>query len=100
MGTPVSADSGRDDTRKKGEHQRKQKIFVITKYCGSMSAVEKNRPRKITSKTSTMRSPYRFVGSGLPNVYVVGVEYEIDREPPSNSQPQSSVQVFRACQTC
>jgi len=27
-----------------------------------------------------MRKPYHFVGSGLQNVYLVGVEYEVDRE--------------------
>jgi len=31
-------------------------------------------------KLSTARKPYHFVGSGLPNVYLVGVEYEVDRE--------------------
>lgn len=45
-----------------------------------MSAAEKLRARKIERKTSTNRKPYHFVGSGLPNVYLVGVEYELDRE--------------------
>ena len=27
-----------------------------------------------------MRKPYHFVGSGLPNVYLVGVDYEVNRE--------------------
>ena len=45
-----------------------------------MSATEKAKARKIEAKTSTMRKPYHFVGSGLPNVYLVGVEYEVDRE--------------------
>ena len=45
-----------------------------------MGAAEKTKARKIEKKTSTMRKPYHFVGSGLPNVYLVGVEYEVDRE--------------------
>jgi DNA-binding XRE family transcriptional regulator len=45
-----------------------------------MSATEKVRVRKVEVKTSTMRKPYHFVGSGLQNVYLVGVEYEVDRE--------------------
>jgi DNA-binding transcriptional regulator YiaG len=40
----------------------------------------KVRARKIDARTSTIRKPYHFVGSGLPNVYLVGVEYEVDRE--------------------
>ncbi len=40
----------------------------------------KVRTRKIDARTSTIRKPYHFVGSGLPNVYLVGVEYEVDRE--------------------
>lgn len=43
-----------------------------------MSAVEKTKARKIERRTSTVRKPYRFVGSGLMNVYLVGVEYEVD----------------------
>lgn len=31
-------------------------------------------------KTSTDAEPYHFIGSGLRNVYLVGVEYEIDAE--------------------
>jgi transcriptional regulator with XRE-family HTH domain len=45
-----------------------------------MGAADKVRARKIETRTSTMRKPYHFVGSGLPNVYLVGVEYEVDRE--------------------
>jgi DNA-binding transcriptional regulator YiaG len=45
-----------------------------------MSTAQKVRARKVDTKTSTMRKPYHFVGSGLPNVYLVGVEYEMDRE--------------------
>ncbi len=45
-----------------------------------MSKANKEKARKIETKTSTMRKPYHFVGSGLPNVYLVGVEYEWDRE--------------------
>ena len=45
-----------------------------------MGAAEKTKARKIEKKMSTMRKPYHFVGSGLPNVYLVGVEYEVDRE--------------------
>jgi DNA-binding transcriptional regulator YiaG len=45
-----------------------------------MGAAEKAKARKIETKTSTIRKPYHFVGSGLANVYLVGVEYEVDRE--------------------
>ena len=45
-----------------------------------MSKANKEKARKTETKTSTMRKPYHFVGSGLPNVYLVGVEYELDRE--------------------
>lgn len=45
-----------------------------------MSAAETMKARKIERKISTMRKPYLFVGSGLGNVYLVGVEYEVDRE--------------------
>lgn len=31
-------------------------------------------------KTSTEQEPYHFVGSGLLNVYLVGVKYELDQE--------------------
>lgn len=41
---------------------------------------DKAKARKIDTKTSTMRKPYHFVGSGLPNVYLVGVDYEVNRE--------------------
>ena len=34
--------------------------------------------RALAVKTSTDAEPYHFVGSGLRNVYLVGVEYEID----------------------
>ncbi len=34
--------------------------------------------RALVVKTSTDAEPYHFVGSGLRNVYLVGVEYEID----------------------
>jgi len=34
--------------------------------------------RALVTKTSTDAAPYHFVGSGLQNVYLVGVEYEID----------------------
>ena len=42
-----------------------------------------------------MRSPYRFAGSGLSNVYLVGVEYEVDRETLSSSQPEQRASIPR-----
>lgn len=34
--------------------------------------------RALAAKTSTDAKPYHFTGSGLRNVYLVGVEYEVD----------------------
>lgn len=36
------------------------------------------RPNETPRLLSTEAQPYHFVGSGLPNVYLVGVEYEHD----------------------
>ncbi len=47
---------------------------------GTAEKAKARNIRKIEAKTSTMRKPYHFVGSGLTNVYLVGVEYEVDRE--------------------
>ena len=37
----------------------------------------RNEALKIEKKTSTARSPYHYVGSGLANVYLVGVSYQL-----------------------
>lgn len=34
--------------------------------------------QQIEEKRSTAREPYHYVGAGLPNVYLVGVEYRVD----------------------
>lgn len=44
-----------------------------------MSALEK-KTRKIEAKRATKIAPYHYVGAGLPNVWLVGVEYRLDRE--------------------
>ena len=36
--------------------------------------------RKVEVKISTKQKPYHHLGAGLPNVYLVGVEYMIDPE--------------------
>jgi DNA-binding transcriptional regulator YiaG len=43
-----------------------------------MSATELSA-RKYQKKTSTIRAPYHYVGAGLPNVYLVGVEYRVEK---------------------
>ena len=35
--------------------------------------------QQIEEKRSTAREPYHYVGAGLPNVYLVGVAYRVDR---------------------
>ncbi len=45
-----------------------------------MSAVENSKARQLEVKMSSERKPYRYVGSGLPNVYLVGVEYRVEKE--------------------
>jgi transcriptional regulator with XRE-family HTH domain len=42
-----------------------------------MSAAEQHQAQKIEMKTSTIRAPYHYAGSGLPNVYLVGVTYQV-----------------------
>jgi len=44
------------------------------------SAMESGMARKATVKVSTKQKPCRYLGAGLPNVYLVGVEYMIDPE--------------------
>jgi transcriptional regulator with XRE-family HTH domain len=36
--------------------------------------------RKVEVRVSTKQKPYHYTGVGLPNVYLVGVEYSIDLE--------------------
>jgi len=36
--------------------------------------------KRFDVKTSTQAKPYHYVGAGLPNVYLVGVEYRVERE--------------------
>jgi transcriptional regulator with XRE-family HTH domain len=36
--------------------------------------------RKAEIKVSTKHKPYHYLGAGLPNVYLVGVEYTVDGE--------------------
>jgi transcriptional regulator with XRE-family HTH domain len=36
--------------------------------------------RKAEVKVSTKQKPYHYLGAGLPNVYLVGVEYAVDPE--------------------
>jgi transcriptional regulator with XRE-family HTH domain len=40
-----------------------------------MSAIEQTSAQQFEEKTSTVRKPYHYVGSGLGNVYLVGVTY-------------------------
>jgi DNA-binding transcriptional regulator YiaG len=44
-----------------------------------MSAAEKQTARTFDEKVSGPRSPYHYMGAGLPNVYLVGVTYRTDR---------------------
>jgi len=41
----------------------------------AMSATERELAQQFEVKTSTIRKPYHYVGSGLSNVYLVGVTY-------------------------
>ena len=51
-----------------------------------MSAIERESAQRFeaeiskASKISTERKSYHYVGAGLPNVYLVGVEYRIEKE--------------------
>jgi transcriptional regulator with XRE-family HTH domain len=45
-----------------------------------MSAMEQASARRIEVKMSTERKPYHYVGAGLPNVYLSGVEYRVEKE--------------------
>jgi transcriptional regulator with XRE-family HTH domain len=38
------------------------------------------RDEKIDVRRSSQAKPYHYVGAGLPNVYLVGVEYRMERE--------------------
>lgn len=42
-----------------------------------MSAAEHTSAQQVKTKTSTQNAPYHYVGSGLPNVYLVGVKYQV-----------------------
>ncbi len=44
-----------------------------------MSAIEQKQAQHSEVKTSTERKPYHYVGGGLPNVYLVGVKYRIEK---------------------
>ena len=44
-----------------------------------MSGAEQSKAHSFEAKTSSERQPYHYVGSGLPNVYLVGVEYRTDQ---------------------
>ncbi len=45
-----------------------------------MSGAEQTKAHKFEAKISSERQPYHYVGSGLPNVYLVGVECRTERE--------------------
>jgi len=45
-----------------------------------MSADEKVAARKEAMKKSTAKNPYHYTQCGLPNVWLVGVEYRVDPE--------------------
>jgi transcriptional regulator with XRE-family HTH domain len=40
--------------------------------------MSKGAQSELVVRLSTEQEPYRFVGSGLGNVYLIGVEYEVD----------------------
>jgi transcriptional regulator with XRE-family HTH domain len=45
-----------------------------------MSAIEQVSATQWIVKTSTEHKPYHYVGAGLPNVYLIGVEYRVEKE--------------------
>jgi transcriptional regulator with XRE-family HTH domain len=44
-----------------------------------MSASGQEKARQFEAKRSTERKPYHYVGAGLPNVYLIGVEYRVEK---------------------
>ena len=44
-----------------------------------MSATEQKQAQQFETKISNERKPYHYIGAGLPNVYLVGVEYRMQR---------------------
>ena len=59
-------------------NEQLQQVMVTTKLLAEEGMMSKGAQSELVVRLSTEQEPYRFVGSGLENVYLVGVEYEVD----------------------